>query len=117
MSHTLCLLTDHLQGVDIDVATHHAALGVQFGAAQAHGHADLTVSVAAHRQPSLTLQPAGRPSAGGGTEGSGGGGRRRGSNEKEKRKKQQLITGCCIMQEWCTVRNINDSQYRQPPQE
>lgn len=60
----LCLLTDHLQGVDVDVAAHHAALGVQLGAAQAHRHADLPVAVAAHRQSSLTLQPAGRPAAG-----------------------------------------------------
>lgn len=64
-SRTLCLLTDHLQGVDVDVAAHHAALGVQLGAAQAHRHADLPVAVAAHRQSSLTLQPAGRPAAGG----------------------------------------------------
>lgn len=84
MSHTLCLLTDHLQGVDVDVATHHAALGVQLGAAQAHGHADLTVSVAAHRESSLTLQPAGCPAVGGTIRG-----RKREvrSNDKEKKWK------------------------------
>lgn len=59
------LLTDHLQGVDVYVATHHPALGVQLGAAEAHGHADLTVAVASHGQPALTLEAAGRPAAGG----------------------------------------------------
>lgn len=45
---TLCLLTDHLQGVHVYVATHHPALGVELGAAEAHGHADLSVAVAAY---------------------------------------------------------------------
>lgn len=59
-----CLLTDHLQGVHVYVAAHHAALGVELGAAQAHGHADLPVAVAAHGQAALTLEPAGGPAAG-----------------------------------------------------
>lgn len=44
-----CLLTDHLQGVYIYVAAHHATLGVELGAAEADGHADLSVPVAANR--------------------------------------------------------------------
>ena len=64
---TLCLLTDHLQGVHVDVATHHPALGVQLGAAKADRHADLSVPVTADRQPALTLQPAGGPAAGANT--------------------------------------------------
>lgn len=63
----LCLLTDHLQGVHVYVATHHPALGVELGAAEAHRHADLSVSVAAYRQPALTLEPAGRPAVGANT--------------------------------------------------
>lgn len=61
---TLCLLTDHLQGVHVYIATHHTALGVELGAAEAHRHADLSVAVAAHRQSALTLEPAGRPAVG-----------------------------------------------------
>lgn len=57
-------LTDHLQGVHVYVAAHYPSLGVQLGAAQADGHADLPVAVAADRQAALTFQPAGRPSAG-----------------------------------------------------
>ena len=64
---TLCLLTDHLQGVHVYIATHHSALGVELGAAEADGHADLPVPVASHRQSALTLQPAGRPAAGAST--------------------------------------------------
>lgn len=64
----LCLLTDHLQGVHVYIATHHTALGVELGAAEAHRHADLSVAVAAHRQSALTLEPAGRPAAGGKTQ-------------------------------------------------
>lgn len=60
----LCLLTDHLQGVHVYIATHHPALGVELGAAEAHRHADLSVAVASHRQAALTLEPAGRPAAG-----------------------------------------------------
>lgn len=60
----LGLLTDHLQGVHIYVATHHSTFGVQLGASEAHGHADLTVPVAADRQPALTLQAAGCPAEG-----------------------------------------------------
>lgn len=63
----LCLLTDHLQGVHVYIATHHPALGVELGAAEAHRHADLSVPVAAHRQSALTLEPAGRPAAGANT--------------------------------------------------
>lgn len=59
-----CLLTDHLQGVHVYVATHHPALGVELGSAEAHGHADLSISVASDRQSALTFQPAGRPAAG-----------------------------------------------------
>lgn len=59
------VLTDHLQSVDVDVATHHPALGVQLGAAEAHRHADLSVAVASHRQSALTLEAAGGPAAGG----------------------------------------------------
>lgn len=62
-----CLLTDHLQGVHVYIAAHHPALGVELGAAEADGHADLPVSVAADRQPALTLQPAGCPAAGANT--------------------------------------------------
>lgn len=61
----LCLLTDHLQGVDVYVATHYPTLGVELGAAEAHRHADLSVAVATHRQSALTLEAAGRPAAGG----------------------------------------------------
>lgn len=66
MSETLmlCLLTDHLQGVHVYVATHHTALGVELGAAQAHRHADLPVTIAAHRQSTLTFETAGCPAAG-----------------------------------------------------
>lgn len=60
----LCLLTDHLQGVHVYIATHHPALGVKLGAPEADRHADLSVPVAAHGQSSLTFQPAGRPAAG-----------------------------------------------------
>lgn len=58
------LLTDHLQSVYVYVAAHHSPLRVQLGAAKANGHADLSVAVAANRQAALTLQSAGRPSAG-----------------------------------------------------
>lgn len=61
----VCLLTDHLQGVDIYIATHHPALGVQFGAAEAHRHADLSVAVASHRQSALTFEAARGPATGG----------------------------------------------------
>lgn len=67
MKSTLCLLTDHLQGVHVYIATHHPALRVELGAAEAHGHADLSVPVAAHGQAALTLQSAGRPAAGANT--------------------------------------------------
>lgn len=60
------LLTDHFQGVDIYVATHHPTLGVQLGAAKAHRHADLSVAVASHRQSALTFKTASCPAAGGG---------------------------------------------------
>ena len=59
------VLTDHLQSVDVDVAPHHAPFGVQLGPAQAHRHADLPVSVAAHRQAALAFQTAGGPPGGG----------------------------------------------------
>lgn len=65
MEKQVCLLTDHLQGVDIYVSTHHPAFGVQLGAAEAHRHADLSVAVASHRQSALTLEAARRPAAGG----------------------------------------------------
>lgn len=63
----LCLLTDHLQGVHVYIATHHPTFGVEFGAAEANGHADLSVPVAADRQSALTLQPTGCPAAGANT--------------------------------------------------
>lgn len=44
----LCLLTDHLQGVHVYIATHHPALGVELGASEADRHADLSVPVAAY---------------------------------------------------------------------
>lgn len=59
-----CLLTDHLQGVHVYIATHHPALGVELGSAEADRHADLSVSVASDRKSALTFQPAGRPAAG-----------------------------------------------------
>lgn len=55
MSEMFCLLTDHLQGVNVYIATHHTALGVQLGASEADRHADLSVPVAANRQSALTL--------------------------------------------------------------
>lgn len=64
---TLCLLTDHLQGVHVYIATHHPALGVKLGATEADRHADFSVLVAADRQSALTLQPTGRPAAGANT--------------------------------------------------
>lgn len=63
----LCLLTDHLQGVHVYIASYHSTLGVKLGAAKADRHADLPVPVAAHRQSALTLEPAGRPAAGANT--------------------------------------------------
>lgn len=63
----LCLLTDHLQSVNVYVSAHHTALGVELGAAEAHRHADLSVAVAAHRQSALTLEAARRPAAGANT--------------------------------------------------
>lgn len=59
-----CLLTDHPQGVHVYIATHHPALGVELGAAEANRHADFSVLVASDRQSTLTLQATGRPAAG-----------------------------------------------------
>lgn len=62
-----CLLTDHPQGVHVYIATHHPALGVELGAAEADRHTDFSVLVASDRQTTLTLQAAGRPAAGANT--------------------------------------------------
>lgn len=62
-----CLLTNHLQGVYVYIATHHPALRVELGAAEADRHADFSVLVASDRQSTLTLEAAGRPAAGANT--------------------------------------------------